>query len=83
MQYLWYYLLTINASALLLMLVDKLKARKHRWRIPEAVLFGAALLGGSLGATLGMFLFRHKTRHALFVIGLPVLLLVHVGLLVL
>ncbi len=71
------YLLIINATALLLMLADKEKARRHRWRIPEATLLGTALLGGSLGAWLGMKLGRHKTRHAKFALGLPILLLVH------
>jgi len=81
MQYLWYYLFTINAAALLLMRVDKLLAKNHCRRIPEAVLFGTAVLGGSLGGTLGMFLFRHKTKHPLFFVGLPVLLLIQLGLL--
>ena len=81
MQYPWYYLLIINAISLLLMLLDKLLAKKHLRRIPEAVLLGTAILGGSLGATLGMLLFRHKTKHLLFLIGLPVLLIAQIGLL--
>jgi len=80
MQYLQYYLILINAAALILMRLDKLKAKKRQWRIPEAVLLGSALLGGSLGGTLGMLLFRHKTRHPLFSIGLPVLLLLQFGI---
>ena len=79
MQYLWYYLILINAATFLLMLSDKKKARRRQWRTPEAVLFGAAFLGGSLGGTLGMLLFRHKTKHSLFSIGFPVLLLLHLG----
>lgn len=81
MQYPWYYLFIINAISLLLMLLDKLLAKKHLRRIPEAVLLGTAILGGSLGATLGMLLFRHKTKHLLFLIGLPVLLIAQIGLL--
>ena len=77
MQYHWYYLFTINAIAFLLMLLDKQKAKHHRYRIPEAVLMGVAALGGSLGGTAGMLLFRHKTKHPLFFIGLPVLLILH------
>ena len=67
------YLVIINAAGLLLMLVDKYKARKNLWRIPERVLLGVALLGGSLGCILGMQLARHKTKHLKFSIGLPVI----------
>ena len=81
MQYLWYYLILINALAFFLMRADKQKARRRRWRIPEAVLFSAALAGGSLGGTLGMLLCRHKTRKPLFAIGFPVLLFLHLGIL--
>lgn len=69
-----YYLLLINATAFVLMLADKLKARKNLWRIPEAVLMGSALLGGSVGALLGMYTCRHKTRHPKFTVGIPVIL---------
>ena len=55
------------------MLIDKYKARKNLWRIPERVLLGVALLGGSLGCILGMQLARHKTKHLKFSIGLPVI----------
>lgn len=72
------YLIIINALALILMLADKHKARKKLWRIPERVLFGTALLGGSLGALIGMYAVRHKTRHALFSVGLPLLLMAQV-----
>ena len=68
------YLLLINAAAFVLMLVDKEKARHHRWRISERTLIGSAILGGSLGALAGMYLFRHKTRHAKFVLGIPAIL---------
>ena len=67
------YLVIINAAGLLLMLIDKYKARKNLWRIPERVLLGVALLGGSLGCILGMQLARHKTKHLKFSIGLPVI----------
>lgn len=68
------YLLLINAAAFTLMLADKVKARKRLWRIPERVLFGSALLGGSIGALAGMYLFRHKTRHLSFTLGIPAIL---------
>lgn len=69
-----YYLLIINAAAFLLMLTDKHKARKNRWRIPEAVLMGSAFLGGSVGALMGMYACRHKTKHLKFTLGIPVIL---------
>ena len=74
------YLLIINALALLLMLIDKQKAKKDRWRIPERTLIAVALLGGSLGAIAGMKLFRHKTKHGKFSIGLPFILALQVVL---
>ena len=77
------YLILVNAVLFLLMLIDKRKAVRHRWRIPEATLFLLAFLGGSLGGTLGMYLFRHKTRHPKFAIGFPVLLAVQTVLLIL
>ena len=68
------YLLLVNAAGFLLMLVDKYKAKRNLWRIPEATLMGVAAIGGSIGAIAGMKLFRHKTKHAKFYIGLPVIL---------
>lgn len=70
-----YYLIAVNVLAFALMGIDKAKARRGAWRIPEKALFLAAALGGSLGALLGMCAFRHKTRHLRFVLGLPVILL--------
>lgn len=65
------YLLALNLAGLLSMGIDKQKARKHRWRIPEKTLFLIAALGGSAGSILGMLLFRHKTRHLSFCLGMP------------
>ena len=76
------YLLIINALGFCLMLADKIKAKKNRWRIPERVLMGTAILGGSLGVFMGMRLFRHKTLHPKFSIGVPILLAVHILLLI-
>ena len=72
------YLLIVNAAGFLLMLVDKIKARKNLWRIPEATLMTVAAIGGSIGAIAGMNLFRHKTKHAKFYIGLPVILVLQI-----
>ena len=80
MKLLLVYLLIINAAAFALMLVDKWKAKKNRWRIPEATLMGAAALGGSIGALAGMYLVRHKTQHPKFTLGIPVILAVQIVL---
>ena len=69
------YLVLINACALALRCLDKLFAKKRRRRIPEATLMLFALLGGSVGAWLGMYLVRHKTRHPKFYLGIPAILL--------
>jgi len=74
------YLILVNAAAFLLMLADKYKAKKGAWRIPEATLIGSALLGGSIGAIAGMNLFRHKTKHPKFYIGLPLILALQIVL---
>lgn len=68
------YLLTVNAAAFLLMQIDKQKAKKHMWRIPQRVLLLSAVLGGSIGALAGMYVFRHKTRKPLFYLGIPLIL---------
>ena len=80
LPYLLCYLLLTNLVAFTLMGVDKSKARRHAWRIPEKVLFLSAAIGGSIGSILGMAAFRHKTRHLRFVLGLPLILLVQLCL---
>ena len=80
MQNMLPYLILINAASLLLMLQDKKNAMRKGPRVPEIILLGSAMLGGSIGAVLGMFFFRHKTRKPLFSIGLPLILLVHMGI---
>ena len=74
MKYLLIYLLIINAVGFIIMCVDKQKAKKNLWRIPEATLMGIAVLGGSIGSLLGMKIFRHKTKHPKFTIGIPLIL---------
>lgn len=77
------YLLTVNAVSFTAMLADKIKAKKNLWRIPEATLLTLAAIGGSLGAYGGMHLFRHKTKHLKFSLGIPVLLAIHAVILAL
>ena len=74
------YVLLINFIGFLLMGIDKAKARRNKWRIPEKTLFLAAILGGSVGSILGMHIFRHKTKHTTFVIGMPCILLLQLTL---
>ncbi len=81
MKYLWIYLVIINALAFLLMLIDKRKAKKNRWRIRERTLLGVSAIGGSLGGLLGMYLLRHKTLHKRFAIGIPLMFVAHIILL--
>ena len=73
------YFAILNILGLALMGIDKWKARKGAFRIPEATLFIIALIGGSVGSILGMYLFRHKTRHWYFVFGMPAILLLQLA----
>ena len=74
------YLILMNIIAFLVMGIDKHRAKVHRWRISEKTLFLLALLGGSAGSVLGMYSFRHKTRHWYFVWGMPFILVLKIVL---
>ena len=76
------YLLLLNGIAFVLFGIDKLKARKGSWRIPERSLLVVALLGGSIGAWLGIKVWHHKTLHKKFNIGVPLIICLQIGLLV-
>ena len=76
-----WYLLLINIAAFVVMCVDKRRAVRHRWRIPEYVLFLLALVGGSIGGVVGMCILRHKIRKRPFVIGFPVIMVIQIILL--
>lgn len=73
------YLIIINLAGFLSMYIDKEKAKRKKWRIPEKTLFLIAILGGSIGSNLGMRVCRHKTKHWYFVIGMPLIFLLQVG----
>lgn len=73
MKYFLFYLLIINIITFLIYGMDKYKAKKHIWRISEKVLIGLATIGGFIGAFAGMQVFRHKTKHIKFVIGVPLI----------
>ena len=73
------YLILLNLLGFILMGYDKHQAKKGGFRVSEATLFAVALLGGSVGSILGMYIFRHKTRHWYFVVGMPLILLLQAG----
>ena len=76
------YFAAVNLIGFALMGIDKYKAKKRAFRIPEATLFIIAVIGGSIGSILGMYTFRHKTRHRSFVYGMPFILLVQIAFIV-
>ena len=75
-----YYLIVINALTILLYGIDKWKAQRSKWRIPEGTLILLAAVGGSIGALIGMYLFRHKTKHLKFTLGVPAILIIQAAL---
>ncbi len=80
-EYVWLILLYLgimNLMGVAVMGIDKSKAKRGAWRIPEKVLFFVSFLGGSIGTWAGMYLFRHKTKHWYFVVGMPLILVLHV-----
>lgn len=72
------YLLIINIIGFIIMYIDKQKAKKHKWRIPEKTLLYITLLGGGIGTISGMYTFRHKTQKYGFVIGFPTITIVEI-----
>jgi len=76
------YFIVINLIGLIYMFLDKKKAQKGKWRIPENTLFLIALLGGSVGTLVGMYKFRHKTKKIKFIIGFPTIFILQLILLI-
>ena len=76
------YLVIINVITFFLFGIDKFKAKRSKWRVSEAFLLGMAAIGGSIGAWLGMMVWHHKTLHKKFKYGIPLILMVQIGLLV-
>ncbi|MBN1046347.1 MULTISPECIES: DUF1294 domain-containing protein [unclassified Clostridium] len=70
------YLLFINFIGFCIMLIDKNRAIHKEWRVPEKTLIGISIIGGSIGMILGMFTFRHKTKHLKFLLGIPVIIII-------
>ena len=78
--YILYYLAAINVIAFMVYGIDKLKAKKGKWRIPEATLLLLAIVSGSIGAWCGMKVWHHKTMHKKFRYGIPLIIVVQIGL---
>ena len=74
------YLIIMNIVGIIVMGVDKHKAKVRAWRIPENTLFMVSILGGSAGTWAGMYIFRHKTKHWYFVIGMPLILIIQIAI---
>ena len=74
------YLLIVNVATIAVYGADKRRAKQRRWRVPEKTLFLLAIVGGSVGALLGMWTFNHKTRHWYFRYGIPAILVVQLAL---
>jgi uncharacterized membrane protein YsdA (DUF1294 family) len=74
------YLVVVNVATFVVYGIDKLKARRGRWRVPEATLLTLAAVGGSIGAWCGMRVWRHKTRHAKFRYGVPAIIIAQIAL---
>lgn len=80
LTYFAYYLISINIITFIVYGIDKWKARNEQWRTPESTLFLLAIFGGSVGALLGMQVWRHKTQHWSFRLGIPLILIMQVAL---
>ena len=76
------YLVAVNVITFFLYGIDKWKARRSKWRIPEATILGLAVIGGSLGAWLGMRMWHHKTMHKKFQLGIPLIIVVQIALVI-
>ena len=72
------YLIAINLIGFAVMFIDKYKAKRGKWRIPESTIFLITAIGGGIGTIAGMYKFRHKTKKARFTVGLPFLLILDI-----
>ena len=75
MKFLYIYLAAVSLISIVITIADKIKAKRHAWRIPEAALLGWSALGGSIAMFITMLLIRHKTKHAKFMVGIPLIIL--------
>ena len=79
-QNFWIYIIVINIVGFLIMYIDKQKAKRGSWRIPEKTIFITTAIGGGIGTIAGMYKFRHKTQKPVFKYGLPFLLILDIAL---
>lgn len=79
-KYFWWYFLLLNLLGILLMYIDKEKAKRNKWRIKESTLMLTAAFGGSIGSYIGMKIFRHKTKHAKFKYGIPFIIFIQLSI---
>ena len=76
------YLVAVNVVTFFLYGIDKWKAKRSKWRIPEATLLGMAVIGGSIGAWLGIRVWHHKTMHKKFQFGIPLIIVAQIALII-
>ena len=81
-SYILIYIVAVNIIAFAVYGADKYFAKKRMWRVPESTLMLLATLGGSVGALCGMYVFRHKTQHKLFTVGVPLIMTLQIVLVV-
>ncbi|NLY80978.1 MAG: DUF1294 domain-containing protein [Lysinibacillus sp.] len=72
------YIIALSVISFILMGIDKSRAKNNKWRISEKTLFTLAIVGGACGGLVGMYVFRHKTKHARFTFGFPLLAMIHI-----
>ena len=75
------FIAILNVITFLIYAIDKWQAKKNRWRIPESILLLLAVLGGSIGALMGMKIWHHKTMHKKFKYGIPLIMILQIGML--
>lgn len=83
LKFILIYIFIVNLLGFLIMLIDKQRAIHKEWRIPESNLIWISIFGGSIGMLLGMSSFRHKTKHKKFTVGIPFILLMQIGFIIL
>jgi len=80
--YLLYYLAVVNTITFIVYGIDKLKAKKRKWRIPESTLLLLAIIGGSVGAWCGVKVWHHKTLHKKFIYGIPLIVIIQISIII-
>jgi len=79
LKYIYIYLALISFIAIVVTIADKSKARRNKWRVPEAALLGISALGGSVAMLITMMIIRHKTKHVKFMLGIPLIIALQIA----